>query len=73
MDIERVSDYLQRLQQSFTGELHDIDCKAELKIDPWRCETGGGFDLASYYGITEDRVHWHGIAKQACDPCAENG
>lgn len=29
---------------------------------------GGGFDLTPYYGFTEDCIHWHKIAKQACDP-----
>ncbi len=29
---------------------------------------GGGFDLTPYYGFTEDCVHWHQMAKQACDP-----
>ena len=29
---------------------------------------GGGFDLTPYYGFDEDCVHWHRIAKQACDP-----
>lgn len=29
---------------------------------------GGGFDLTPYYGFTEDAVHWHQTAKQACDP-----
>ena len=29
---------------------------------------GGGFDLTPYYGFAEDAVHWHSIAKQACDP-----
>ncbi len=29
---------------------------------------GGGFDLTPYYGFIEDCVHWHQIAKQACDP-----
>lgn len=28
---------------------------------------GGGFDLTPYYGFVEDCVHWHMIAKQACD------
>jgi len=28
---------------------------------------GGGFDLTPYYGNTEDCVHWHQVAKQACD------
>jgi coproporphyrinogen III oxidase len=29
---------------------------------------GGGFDLTPYYGFTEDCVHWHQMAKNACDP-----
>ncbi len=29
---------------------------------------GGGFDLTPYYAYREDCVHWHRIAKQACDP-----
>ncbi len=29
---------------------------------------GGGFDLTPYYGFEEDCVHWHRVAKQACDP-----
>ena len=29
---------------------------------------GGGFDLTPYYGFREDCVHWHRIARQACDP-----
>lgn len=29
---------------------------------------GGGFDLTPYYGYEEDAVHWHTIARQACDP-----
>lgn len=29
---------------------------------------GGGFDLTPYYGYTEDCIHWHTIAKQACEP-----
>ena len=29
---------------------------------------GGGFDLTPYYGFEEDCIHWHQIAKQACDP-----
>ncbi len=27
---------------------------------------GGGFDLTPYYGYEEDCIHWHRIAKQAC-------
>lgn len=29
---------------------------------------GGGFDLTPYYGFAEDCVHWHKMAKAACDP-----
>ncbi len=29
---------------------------------------GGGYDLTPYYGFDEDCVHWHRIAKAACDP-----
>jgi coproporphyrinogen III oxidase len=29
---------------------------------------GGGFDLTPYYGNREDCIHWHTIAKRACDP-----
>ena len=29
---------------------------------------GGGFDLTPYYADREDCVHWHRIARQACDP-----
>lgn len=32
---------------------------------------GGGFDLTPYYGNKEDVVHWHQVAKQACDPFGE--
>ncbi len=33
---------------------------------------GGGFDLTPYYGFTEDCIHWHRTAKQACDPFGED-
>lgn len=33
---------------------------------------GGGFDLTPYYGFDEDCVHWHQMAKNACDPFGEN-
>jgi len=33
---------------------------------------GGGFDLTPYYGFDEDVIHWHGRAKQACDPFGED-
>lgn len=29
---------------------------------------GGGFDLTPYYGFDEDAIHWHTVAKNACDP-----
>ncbi len=29
---------------------------------------GGGFDLTPYYGEDEDCVHWHRVAKAACEP-----
>ncbi len=29
---------------------------------------GGGFDLTPYYGFDEDCVHWHRVAKAACEP-----
>lgn len=33
---------------------------------------GGGFDLTPYYGFKEDCIHWHKVAKDACDPFGEN-
>ncbi len=32
---------------------------------------GGGFDLTPYYGFAEDAIHWHTMAKAACDPFGE--
>jgi coproporphyrinogen III oxidase len=29
---------------------------------------GGGFDLTPYYGFEQDVVHWHGVAKELCEP-----
>jgi coproporphyrinogen III oxidase len=29
---------------------------------------GGGFDLTPSYGFEEDAVHWHRVARQACEP-----
>ncbi len=29
---------------------------------------GGGFDLTPYYGFEEDAVHWHTVARRACEP-----
>lgn len=33
---------------------------------------GGGFDLTPYYGFTEDCVHWHQVARAACQPFGED-
>jgi len=33
---------------------------------------GGGFDLTPYYPFHEDVVHWHRMAKSACDPFGES-
>jgi len=33
---------------------------------------GGGFDLTPYYPFHEDVVHWHQVAKRACDPFGED-
>ena len=33
---------------------------------------GGGFDLTPYYGFEEDAIHWHSMAKRACDPYGES-
>jgi coproporphyrinogen III oxidase len=29
---------------------------------------GGGFDLTPYYPFDEDVLHWHSIAREACEP-----
>jgi len=33
---------------------------------------GGGFDLTPYYPFEEDVVHWHQMAKAACDPFGDD-
>jgi coproporphyrinogen III oxidase len=33
---------------------------------------GGGFDLTPYYGQDEDCVHWHRVARDACEPFGED-
>jgi len=33
---------------------------------------GGGFDLTPYYPFEEDAIHWHRIAKSACDPFGDD-
>ncbi len=32
---------------------------------------GGGYDLTPYYGFEEDCVHWHTVARDACQPFGE--
>ncbi len=39
--------------------------KTDGSIDWW---FGGGFDLTPYFGFEEDCIHWHRMAKAACDP-----
>jgi len=33
---------------------------------------GGGFDLTPYYGFDEDCIHWHQVAREACQPFGDN-
>lgn len=33
---------------------------------------GGGFDMTPYYGFEEDCIHWHQVAKNACDEFGED-
>jgi len=33
---------------------------------------GGGFDLTPYYGNDSDCIHWHQVAKAACEPFGED-
>ena len=33
---------------------------------------GGGYDLTPYYGNKEDCIHWHQVAKKACDPFSDD-
>ncbi len=33
---------------------------------------GGGYDLTPYYGFEEDCVHWHRVARSACEPFGED-
>ena len=33
---------------------------------------GGGFDLTPSYGFEEDCIHWHQVAKDACDPFGDD-
>jgi coproporphyrinogen III oxidase len=42
IDIERVRNYLNRLQEGITAELQQIDGRQEFTADEWRREGGGG-------------------------------
>jgi coproporphyrinogen III oxidase len=42
IDIDRVNDYLQNLQDSITDELQQIDGNAVFEVDTWQREAGGG-------------------------------
>jgi len=42
IDVERVSSYLKRLQDSIAGELQNIDGSASFEVDAWQREAGGG-------------------------------
>ncbi|PID43629.1 MAG: oxygen-dependent coproporphyrinogen oxidase [Gammaproteobacteria bacterium] len=33
---------------------------------------GGGYDLTPFYGYDEDCIHWHHVARKACEPFGEN-
>jgi coproporphyrinogen III oxidase len=33
---------------------------------------GGGFDLTPYYPFEDDVIHWHQVAKAACDPFGDD-
>jgi coproporphyrinogen III oxidase len=33
---------------------------------------GGGFDLTPFYPVMEDVVHWHQVAKAACEPFGDD-
>jgi|SRR5579872_4286009 len=47
------------------GNVRFIFIEKEKEPDWW---FGGGFDLTPYYGFVGDCVHWHRVAKEACDP-----
>lgn len=37
-------------------------------VDDQHWHFGGGFDLTPFYPFAEDVLHWHTVAKAACDP-----
>lgn len=55
-----------------TAHLNVRFFNAESNSAPPRWWFGGGFDLTPYYGFEEDCIHWHQMAKQACDPFDKN-
>ena len=42
IDTDRVTTYLQTLQETITAELQRIDGKAGFEADEWQREAGGG-------------------------------
>ncbi len=42
----------------------------QVNQDHWHF--GGGFDLTPYYPYAEDVLHWHRIAKEACEPFGDD-
>lgn len=45
---------------------------AEKEGEPPVWWFGGGFDLTPFYPVEEDVIHWHQVAKDACDPFGED-
>ncbi len=43
--------------------------EARLSASWW---FGGGFDLTPCYGFEDDAVHWHGTARDACQPFGDH-
>lgn len=48
------------------ANLRFLTCQKENEDPIWWF--GGGFDLTPYYPFKEDCIHWHTMAKEACDP-----
>lgn len=45
---------------------------AEKQDEPTIWWFGGGFDLTPFYPFEEDVIHWHQIARSACQPFGDN-
>lgn len=45
---------------------------AEKQNEPTIWWFGGGFDLTPFYPFEEDVIHWHQIARSACQPFGDN-